>query len=108
VLSYDTQPAIIMTASFSLMDKIETGVDAHLPVAQYYDVPGSRPLVCLKFVLTPPPFCRLLSMLLLLENEIGLTKCTHSMRNSLLPIINQHPEMMKSIPSAACPIPLPC
>ena len=30
-----------MTATFSLMDKIETGVDAHLPVAQYYDVPES-------------------------------------------------------------------
>lgn len=41
VLSYPSQPAVIMAASFSLMDKIEMGVDAHLPVAQYYDVPES-------------------------------------------------------------------
>jgi hypothetical protein len=42
VLSYPSRPAVVMTASFSLMDKIEMGVDAHLPVAQYYDVPESR------------------------------------------------------------------
>ena len=43
ILSYTSQPAVIMTASFSLMDKIQMGNDAHLPVAQYYDVPVGRP-----------------------------------------------------------------
>ncbi|KAF8585625.1 hypothetical protein K439DRAFT_1652874 [Ramaria rubella] len=60
VLSYPSQPAVVITASFSLMDKIEMGNDAHLPVAQYYDVP------------------------------------VINMRNSLLPIIYQYPEMMKT------------
>ncbi|KZV99952.1 hypothetical protein EXIGLDRAFT_831031 [Exidia glandulosa HHB12029] len=39
VLSFPSKPAVILTASFSLMDKIQMGADGHLPVAQYYDVP---------------------------------------------------------------------
>ena len=42
ILSYPSQPAVVMTASFSLHEKIQMGNDAHLPVAQYYDVPASR------------------------------------------------------------------
>lgn len=39
VLSFPSKPAIVMTASFSLMGKMTMGADGHLPVAQYYDVP---------------------------------------------------------------------
>ncbi|KIJ53799.1 hypothetical protein M422DRAFT_25566 [Sphaerobolus stellatus SS14] len=43
MLSYPSHPAIIMTASFSLRgNTLETGIDGHLAVAQYYDVPVSR------------------------------------------------------------------
>ncbi|KIJ37102.1 hypothetical protein M422DRAFT_33956 [Sphaerobolus stellatus SS14] len=39
MLSYHSQPAVIMTASFSLMGGLEMGIDGHLAIAQYYDVP---------------------------------------------------------------------
>lgn len=41
ILALPSQPAVILTASFSLMpsNKIAMGGDVHLPVAQYYDVP---------------------------------------------------------------------
>lgn len=39
LLSYPNMPAVILTASFSLMGKIRMGEDVHLPVAQYYDTP---------------------------------------------------------------------
>lgn len=39
VLSYPSKPAVVLTASFSLMGRIDMGADGHLPVAQYYDVP---------------------------------------------------------------------
>ncbi|EJD40558.1 hypothetical protein AURDEDRAFT_115833 [Auricularia subglabra TFB-10046 SS5] len=38
-LDYPKKPAVIVTASFSLMGKMAMGGDAHLSVAQYYDVP---------------------------------------------------------------------
>ncbi|KZV88441.1 hypothetical protein EXIGLDRAFT_839230 [Exidia glandulosa HHB12029] len=39
ILMWPRKPAVILTASFSLMGKMAMGNDVHLPVAQYYDVP---------------------------------------------------------------------
>lgn len=39
ILAWPRKPAVILTASFSLMGKLAMGNDVHLPVAQFYDVP---------------------------------------------------------------------
>ncbi|KAH7097130.1 hypothetical protein BKA62DRAFT_717387 [Auriculariales sp. MPI-PUGE-AT-0066] len=39
ILMYPNKPAVLMLASFSLMGQLKMGGDAHLSVAQYYDVP---------------------------------------------------------------------
>ncbi|EJD40553.1 hypothetical protein AURDEDRAFT_69865 [Auricularia subglabra TFB-10046 SS5] len=39
VLEYPRKPAVVLTASFSLMGRMAMGNDVHLSVAQYYDVP---------------------------------------------------------------------
>jgi len=92
VLSYPSNPAVIITASFSLINNIRIGIDAHLSVAVYYDVP-----VCHILVPSAHPD-GILSRQSGISSPIEIVTCLmgFSMRNSLLSIINKHPEMRRS------------